>query len=82
MHAPKTNMSHQRIDRNCATFFMLSTVTSNRIITTDTTKPDTTMVAASAAPSQPSVRCTLTLRTRTKADCVMKSTIQAENATP
>ena len=74
-------MSHHRTDRKDETSFP-SAVLSNRTITTETLKLEATMVAASAAPNQPSVRCTLTLRTRTKADCAMNSTIQAKKAAP
>jgi len=82
MHAPKMIMSHQRTDKNDATVFLWSTVMSNRSMTTDTMKPETTTVAANAAPNQPSARWMLTLRTRTRADCVMNSTIQAVKTEP
>ena len=80
MHAANMIMSHQSTERNEAAFFRWRTVISNRSMTTDTIRPETTMIAARAAPNQPSVRCTPTLRTRTKADCTTNNAIQAEKA--
>src|ERR1700676_446724 len=82
MHAPKMIMSHQRTDRNDAIFFRWSPASASRNMTTDTTKPEATIVAASAAPNQPSVRCTLTLRARTKADCASIETRSGGNPFP
>ena len=55
---------------------------SNRIMTTDTRKPEMTMDAANAAPNQPSARWTLTRCKRTKADWAMYSPIHAVKAAP
>jgi hypothetical protein len=74
--------THQRTDWKDATVFRWSTVMSNRTMTNDTMKPETNMVAASAAPNQPSARWTVTVRTRTNADCAMNGTIQAERTVP
>ena len=59
----------------------LATAIWNRNITFDTTTPEMTMVAASPAPNQPSVRCTRTLCARTSADCAINTTIHAAKTT-
>jgi hypothetical protein len=68
MHEPKTIMSSKGIDKKDSMPFWWSTDPSKRVMTMEVVTPNTTMTGASPAPNHPRERCTLTFRTRTKAD--------------